>query len=130
MAEKEERRLDLRWQFAILVGLLVVITSTGLTWLLVATERANLYQEFQTSLVDQGRTIARMLSPSALDPDAGEDIVRALAEAREDNPNLTGACYFDDRGGIYSADEEIVPFNVGGEPVELGVLRAREELVS
>ncbi|HUT99500.1 MAG TPA: SpoIIE family protein phosphatase [bacterium] len=130
MTDKEKRRLNLHWQFAILVGLLVLVTATGLTWFLVASERANLYQGLQTSLVRQGRTVARTLSPIARDPDAGEGIVRTLAEVLEDNPHLTGAYYFDDRGGIYSADEEIVPLNVGGEPAELGSLRAREELVS
>ncbi|OGD78456.1 MAG: hypothetical protein A2Y64_05770 [Candidatus Coatesbacteria bacterium RBG_13_66_14] len=127
---KEKKSPSLHWQLAILVGLLVLVTATGLTWLLVDSERANLSREFQTSLVHQGRTIARTLSPVARDPEAGEGIARTLAEAREDDPRLTGAYYFDDRGGIYSADEEIVPLNVEGEPVELEALRAREELVS
>lgn len=130
LAEKEKVRLNLHWQLAILVGLLVILTAAGLTWFLVDSERADLYREFQTSLVHQGRAVARTLSPVALGPDPGEGIVRTLADAREDNPYLTGAYYFDDRGGIYSADEEIVPLSVEGDPVELEALRAREELVS
>jgi serine phosphatase RsbU (regulator of sigma subunit) len=130
LTEREKVRLGLHWRLAVLVGLLVVLTATGLTWLLTASERAGISREFQTSLVHQGRSVARTLSPVAGGPGAGEGIVRVLAEAREDNPDLTGAYYFDDRGGIYSADEEIVPLNVEGEPVELAALRAREELSS
>lgn len=130
MTEKEPKSLALFWQLAVLVGLLTLVTATGLTWLLVDSEQANLYREFQTSLVYQGRAVARTLSPVAGNPGAGKGIVRTLAEVLEDNPHLTGAYYFDDRGGIYSADEEIVPLKIEGEPVEQGALRAREELVS
>jgi HAMP domain-containing protein len=130
LTDREPRSLNLFWQLAVLIGLLALVTATGLTWLLVDSERANLDLEFQTSLVYQGRAVARTLSPVAWEPDAGEEIVRALAEARKDNPHLTGAYYFDDRGGIFSADEEIVPLKIEGEPVEQEALRAREELVS
>lgn len=130
MTDREPKSLNLFWQLAVLIGLLTLVTATGLTWFLVDSERANLYLEFQTSLVYQGRAVARTLSPVAREPDAGEGIVRTLAEARKDNPHLTGAYYFDDRGGIYSADEEIVPLKVEGEPVRQEALRAREELVS
>jgi len=130
LTDTEKRGLNLYWRLAVLVGLLVVITAAVLTWLLVASEQTNLSHEVQSSLVYQGRSVARALAPVTPGPDGGGKIAQVLAEAREDNPHLTGAYYFDDRGGIYSADEEIVPLKIEGTPVELDALRAREELVS
>ncbi len=128
MAAKTIFRPNLYWRLPILVGLLVIITATVLTWLLVNLERRTFSHEFQTSLLHQGRAIARALSSSAFADNPEEGIVQTLVFAKKDNPYLNGAHFFSDRGEIYSADVEIVPLSVEGEPIALDALRTKEEL--
>jgi serine phosphatase RsbU (regulator of sigma subunit) len=114
----------LHWRLPVLVGLMVICSAVAVTWLLVARERENLTREFQISLVHQGRAVARTLSFVS----GAHPITRTLRFAKNDNPYLAGVYFFSERGGVYSADDEIVPLSVKGEPVELEGLRTFEEL--
>ncbi|MCK4594392.1 SpoIIE family protein phosphatase [bacterium] len=128
MAAKTKFYPNLHWRLPILVGLSIIITAAVLTWLLVNLERRTFSHEFQTSLLHQGRAIARTLSSSAIRDNPEEGVIQTLVSAKEDNPYLNGAYFFSDGGEIYSADEEIVPLSVEGEPIVLDSLRTKEEL--